>query len=555
MKQVTASIIGVLVILASQGLTIAKNHVQEDNQLDLAAAYALEGMLPEVRSILDTEPAEWHRIPPASAGRRSPEQAKLECRALQWALLDHFLKASPEDPFDLLVRVLEENSWGGSDHEAISSLVWRRLFARYAEREGYRPVSDYMLRSAKQYLQYRIESNRFENDLERQAATAQLSEVDHEIGSLLESAGERSQHAPVENSGEEDDLHPLLTRLLQTPRLAPFHEVPLSPKFQPLELSEDEEEAKVTKALAGFSFPEGFAPIRAERHGEEAVAIGVSQDYDPIGEISRGAYWVIRSHDAGKTWDPPLYTGLRIQQPYVVRPVSNAPLLAGDHLQVEVIIEELDEESITFPPVGLRAKREQKGLMLEIPFFDLERDSDGDGLTDLAEERLVLDPLNTDTDGDGVGDGWDQLPQVPWNSAADENAKALAAVLGRLSGGKLPGIIHEIAGPKASLDDLLRRAKRPTLGGEQTMFIVAQRNPFRALLPSLRTVVPTKEEFDLAQKKFGPMFPSEIPLFILNREQRRGYVIWDESWRGGILKLEYMQDGTWRAQTVSEWIT
>src|SRR5712691_10692249 len=112
----------------------------------------------------------------------------------------------------------------------------------------------------------------------------------------------------------------------------------------------------------------------------EAPRVGASQDYDPVGEISRGAYWVIRSHDGGRTWGRPIYTGLRIQSPYVVRPLSNAPLLAGDHLQVEVKVEELDASSITFPPVGLRAKRVQEGLLLQIPFADLERDSDTDGL-------------------------------------------------------------------------------------------------------------------------------------------------------------------------------
>ena len=33
------------------------------------------------------------------------------------------------------------------------------------------------------------------------------------------------------------------------------------------------------------------------------------------------------------------------------------------------------------------------------------RDSDGDGVTDLVEKRLGLDPLNQDTDGDGFSDG------------------------------------------------------------------------------------------------------------------------------------------------------
>src|SRR5713226_1490455 len=134
------------------------------------------------------------------------------------------------------------------------------------------------------------------------------------------------------------------------------------------------------------------------------------------------------------SWGRPLYTGLRIQAPYVVRPASNVPLLAGDRMRVEVIVRELDESSISFPPVALRAKREQEGLMLEIPFADLERDSDGDGLTDLAEERLVTDPYSPDTDGDGLADGSDPIPQVCLSSLTDESAGALGAVFERIAG-------------------------------------------------------------------------------------------------------------------------
>lgn len=39
----------------------------------------------------------------------------------------------------------------------------------------------------------------------------------------------------------------------------------------------------------------------------------------------------------------------------------------------------------------MRARRREEGLYLSIPFGDLERDHDGDGLTDLAEERLLTD--------------------------------------------------------------------------------------------------------------------------------------------------------------------
>lgn len=162
--------------------------------------------------------------------------------------------------------------------------------------------------------------------------------------------------------------------------------------------------------------------------------------------------------------------------------------------------------------------------MLEIPFAAIDRDSDGDGLTDLAEERLITDPQSADTDGDGLPDGSDSLPQVPWTAVLDDRARALAAVLRRIAGMESRAIIHEIppAGPAASgrfIEDLLSRARRATLTDEETTFMVGDRHDFRALLTT-----------------------------------QRGFVIWDASWVGGVLRLRLV--GTvWQVESVMDWIT
>jgi hypothetical protein len=338
----------------------------------------------------------------------------------------------------------------------------------------------------------------------------------------------------------------------------PFREGPLPASFGAAAPTGDAE-------APPFSFPEDFSPVRADRHGDRAVAIGVSQDYDPVGEISRGAYWVIRSRDGGRTWGSPVYTGLRIQQPYLIPPQSNVPLLAGDSLRVEVRVEELDESSITFPPVGLRARRVQEGLMLEIPFAALDRDSDADGLTDLAEERLITDPQSADTDGDGLPDGSDSLPQVPWTAVLDDRARALAAVLRRIAGMESRAIVQEIApaGHAASdasahpgrfLDDLLSSARRATLTDEETTFMVGDRSDFRALLTTQRAVVLTAAELELARRKFGPIYATRLPLFVLDHDQRRGFVVWDASWVGGVLRLRLV-GAEWQVESVMDWIT
>jgi hypothetical protein len=47
-----------------------------------------------------------------------------------------------------------------------------------------------------------------------------------------------------------------------------------------------------------------------------------------------------------------------------------------------------------------------------IELADLRRDSDGDGLTDVMEEQLYLDPHNPDMDCDGIPDGADAAPNA-----------------------------------------------------------------------------------------------------------------------------------------------
>ncbi|MCB1188528.1 hypothetical protein KDL29_15310 [bacterium] len=51
---------------------------------------------------------------------------------------------------------------------------------------------------------------------------------------------------------------------------------------------------------------------------------------------------------------------------------------------------------------------------VEIPLSleDVQRDSDGDGLTDIAERLLLLDPANPDCDDDGIPDGSDCTPNA-----------------------------------------------------------------------------------------------------------------------------------------------
>lgn len=72
----------------------------------------------------------------------------------------------------------------------------------------------------------------------------------------------------------------------------------------------------------------------------------------------------------------------------------------------------------------------------EFDIADVERDSDGDGWTDIEERLLRTDPLRSDSDGDGIDDGHDCSPLYasPASDAEDEEVailqQAIFAVFG-----------------------------------------------------------------------------------------------------------------------------
>jgi len=71
------------------------------------------------------------------------------------------------------------------------------------------------------------------------------------------------------------------------------------------------------------------------------------------------------------------------------------------------------------------------GETVQIAIDEIERDSDGDGWTDLEEARLGTNPHNPDSDDDGIPDGRDVCPLYAMPAGADDSSMILqAAVFG-----------------------------------------------------------------------------------------------------------------------------
>jgi hypothetical protein len=301
--------------------------------------------------------------------------------------------------------------------------------------------------------------------------------------------------------------------------------------------------------LSGLApLPRGFELVRAERSGARAVAISISQTYDPSGEVSPGGYWVHVSDDAGKHWQKPLYTGLADHFPYVVTVASRLPLIDGNTLHVAVDIAEIDTASITYPPVGLRSRRTAKNFVLTIPLARLQQDSNGDGLTDIAAHHLLLDKVEGTTETPFIV-GSDDPAQCAGSSAPEQ--LALIGLLNRMAGQSNQAIVEPV---DRRAGDLMTGWRGATAAIDQPIYLTGKRDDFKCLKPSRLMIVYDKA--DLA--RMAPMTPDfrtlELPPVVFNRAHDRGYVKWSLGWTGGTFRLRLV-NGQWQFDVTSSWIT
>jgi hypothetical protein len=481
----------------------------EDIRYDVIASLILAGRIDEAR-------AWFAALPPKDVSQSAREED-----ALSRELITVALDPRAEDSFDFLERSMR-SAFG-------RTAILSTLLARVAAADGYGELAGWVLRGSRGYLSWSLHG-------------------DHKLDAALEplTADFRQRLAALI---EEDDSQPAGTasRRIAAERLAPFAEMPLDAAADLRGPSRCD--ALDALKQRGVSFPDRFHPLRVEEENGDVIAVGVSQDLDPLGEIGRGAYWVIHSRDGGFTWDKPLYTGLREEQPYALVLDSRLPLHGVDGVRLEVRVRELDQSSITFPPIALRYKRERSGLWLDMPWVDLQRDSDDDGLTDLVEERIFTDPNADDTDGDGLSDAVDAMPQVAGRSSTAAGPAALRVALAADFGENVVA-----APPAAAADTEGCEMPRGSRIGERTVFVVGDAAAFTGLTPTIRIVVLTPAEFAAAEKKFGTILTTSISPVVISHDGTKAFVDINSSWRGSFYHLDKKGE-SWVAQAIGGFIT
>ena len=296
--------------------------------------------------------------------------------------------------------------------------------------------------------------------------------------------------------------------------------------------------------------PKGFWPVRFEKTSTGWLGVASSQALDPTGEVSGGAYWIFRSAD-GKNWERPIYTALREYRPYVVRARSAIPLLSSDgtQVQIEVSIRQANESAISFPPIDLSAARTQSNIYVHAALADLGRDSDRDGLSDLVEQRLMLDPHNPDSDGDGVPDGTDPTPNLA-NMPVGKDAELVAEFFAVNQG--MPGIMTGglMRQGDASLP-AFGTALEPEAG---TVYIEAGGLDLRGATFTRPTIILDEKAYARAKARFGGFYPYSFHNVIRNADGTKIYFEYTEHWRGGAVHAELV-DGHWKVTVLGHWVS
>jgi hypothetical protein len=474
----------------------------------------------------------------------SPSSEPPASAALRRQLLARLAESPDSDPFDFFVEWLLRLRGGDDESRPLFGCLWADLFGGYSRAEGYPSAAQAAGWFCASWIRG-PESAPYLQDARAQLTPMLAATLDERLAQFAW-PDEGTKPEETDGSGASVRGRDPIAQNRPWPREFPLAEAPPPPVrvWFPCTPRSD-------KDASADTLPTGFSQVRCEERGDERVVLALSQRFDPVGEVSFGGYWVLRSSDGGARWRA-LYTGLRESRPYVATADSTLPMVRPEGLLLQAEDREIDESSIFFPPVDLHYKRVRADIALELPWSALERDSDGDNLTDLAEQALLTDENSADTDGDGFGDALDPLPGVAYSLTRSPVSKILQAILREVDPNlPLSTDDNEVA-PKDSICRALDLAS--LVVPSRTQFVIGDAKDWAGVCPSRRVVVMTPAAHELLEKQRGSFYPMSLETFFLDRARRRAFVVVSESWRGTTSYFE-LRDGVWRESVLMSIIT
>lgn len=285
--------------------------------------------------------------------------------------------------------------------------------------------------------------------------------------------------------------------------------------------------------------------LRCQQDNDIRWELKISQDYDPTGEVPAAGLWLIRTAIADGS-SRSYYLGIKEHNPFELVDTQD-PLVSDGQFRLHVRRAQIDTQRITFPPIGLEFQSDGKRMQLNAALDDIIRDSDTDGLTDLAEQQLLLDPRNADTDGDGIADADDSLPNVAFEAVPTLRRSAFAQALNHILGEPDRALSALVPGSTT----FVKRQRTD----ERTLYLVADPDDLAGISSRQRIVV-LPQHLDRALLRKHPSFSIFMPMHLSLKmlDDRHAEIEYSSGWAGGTLALD-LRDGAWRIGSLTQWVT
>ncbi|UQB67517.1 hypothetical protein [Epilithonimonas zeae] len=300
--------------------------------------------------------------------------------------------------------------------------------------------------------------------------------------------------------------------------------------------------------------------IKSEKRANKWAILFEDFKYDEMLAFGSG-YWLSLSEDDGKSWKK-YYTGLTGGKNYYFKKNSNPSLWRDDnHIQIEADIVRMTEERAHPMPPQYETVKDNALIVLNIA--DISKDSDGDGLTDIEEKNLFLNPFSKDTDGDGIVDSEDMNPRFA--STSNDFIKLYEGIMfgeNVQSDGK-----HPYEDRTIDLTNPLKKDEKSELQQDELLEDFHFLNTTKLLVtsdPNLQRINPkhykiiilTPKEFE----EYQNLHHSELeklnysPLFKCDKDSNSFLLDSSASYSGQTYKIQRTKIG-WKIITISSWIS
>ena len=299
--------------------------------------------------------------------------------------------------------------------------------------------------------------------------------------------------------------------------------------------------------------------IKAERNKNQYAVLHYGFKYDEMLKFGAG-YWISYSMDKGKTWRD-YYTGLGERNNFVFKKNSKASLWKDEtHLQIEAdIVRMTDEMGHPLPP---EFEIVNENALVTLNLAEIIKDSDQDGLSDIEEKILMLDPFSKDSDNDGTEDNIDKNPR--FKSISSPKSMLYNALINGVQNGKFSrrGTNFEIdlKDPKIMTKNDLSKEEQEMMFEEEfnsPMLLVTDDKELQGIEPTLTTIIIlTNKEFEEYEKNNRSKLRSlgYSPLFKCDSDQDTFILRKSGSYSGETYKIIRTKKG-WKVKTVTSWIS